>query len=106
MNNGRSKTLSGPMSGLTCTAAIRNLQTDVAFGRGADLPIDVAAHLKQADSCRSTVVSIFPPSTTPTAQPALQSAEGRRNLLWPQRWTALNQRETAAIARTREKKQD
>jgi hypothetical protein len=36
MNNGRSKTLSGPMSGLTCTAATRNLQTDVAFGRTAD----------------------------------------------------------------------
>jgi hypothetical protein len=27
-------------------------------------------------------------------------------MLWPQRWTALDQRETAAIARTREKKQD
>jgi hypothetical protein len=33
-------------------------------------------------------------------------AEGRRNMLWPQCWTALDQRETAAIAQTREKKQD
>ncbi len=33
MNSGHSKTMSSPMSGFACTAATRNLQTDVAFGR-------------------------------------------------------------------------
>jgi len=35
MNSGRSKALTSPMSGVACTAATRDLHTDVAFGRGA-----------------------------------------------------------------------
>ncbi len=37
MNSGRSNALSGLMSGLACAAATRNPQTDVAFGRTAEV---------------------------------------------------------------------
>lgn len=67
MNNGCSKTLSGPMSGLTCTAATLNLETDVAFGLEPEPGVDRAwrqpaqhlvAHAVELRRCDGEVASV------------------------------------------------
>ena len=53
MKSGRSKALSSPLSGLACTAATRDLQTDVAFGRQAEVRGQLASGGLTLHSCLS-----------------------------------------------------